>query len=208
VRIAKFLLPLSVLLLAVSASPAAASTQIGQLGAPYEAGQCAGVAVVQTAVETGTIPYEVPAGGGVITSWQTRTGKDAGTVKLKVFRKTAVATEFTVIGEDGPRQVKKETSPSFSGVRIPVNAGDLLGLVGSGTNCNSYHAGQNGYHSLAWDIGQDPAVGTTSPVKAGVGQMALEVGATIEPDADGTPTATRRRTPARPTPLRTHFPVP
>ena len=75
------------LLFAVTAAPALASTQIGQLGAPYEAGQCAGVAVVQTAVETGTISYEVPAGGGVITSWQTRTGKDAGTVKLKVFRK-------------------------------------------------------------------------------------------------------------------------
>jgi hypothetical protein len=185
VRVARLLLPVSILLFGLSAAPALASTQIGQLGSPYEAGQCASVAILQTTVETGTISYEVPAGGGVITSWATRTGKDAGTAKLKVFRKTAVATEFTVVGEDGPRQVKKETSPTFSGVRIPVQGGDQLGLIGSGTNCNSYHAGQNGYHSFAYDIGQDPAVGTTSPVKSGTSQMAIEVAATVEPDADG-----------------------
>src|SRR5215204_306270 len=70
VRVAR-VLPVLFLLLAATASSAGASTEIGQLGPPFEAAQCSGVANVQVKVESGTIPYAVPAGGGVITAWRT-----------------------------------------------------------------------------------------------------------------------------------------
>ena len=178
------LLPLSLLLSAAAASPAVASTQIGQLGEPFESGICTGTAVMQTGVAPGTNPYAVPAAGGVITSWQTQTGKDAGTVKLKMFRKTAVAGEYLAVGEDGPRQVKSNTSPIFTGVRIQVQGGDLLGDVALGTNCNSRHIGVTSYTTTGFDKGVDPAVGTTNPVKFSTTEFSLQIVANVEPDAD------------------------
>jgi hypothetical protein len=183
VRIARLLI-LSLLALGVIAPAASASTTIGQLLPPYAAGSC-GASVAQTAVETGTQSYAVPAGGGVITSWQTQTGPNAGTVKLKVFRPTGSPTVYYVVGEDGPRSIAANTSPSFSsGIRIPVQAGDLLGLHGAGTNCTSYQPGKNGYHSVGFGLGMDPLAGNNATVEGGTSQMALEITAKIEPDAD------------------------
>ncbi len=185
-RSVRCLLPLSILvvLFAVPAS-AAASTTLGQLLPPYAAGSCGGSGVVQTAVEPGTNSYAVPAGGGVITSWQTQTGLNSGTMKLKVFRPTGNAGEYFIVGEEGPHNIAANTSPTFSsGVRIPVQAGDLLGMVGVGVNCTSYQPGKSGYHLSAYDIGVDPAVGTTATVFSGGTQDAIEMQATVEPDAD------------------------
>jgi hypothetical protein len=175
---------LSVAILACTAQAASASTKIGQLLPPYAAGAC-GASVAQTAVETGTQSYAVPAGGGVITSWQTQTGPNAGTVKVKVFRATASPTQYLIVGEEGPHSILANTSPSFSSnVRIPVQGGDLLGLHGTGTNCTSYQPGKNGYHSVGFGIGLDPLAGSVGTVEAGTSQMAVEIAATIEPDAD------------------------
>jgi hypothetical protein len=175
---------LSLAVLACTAQAASASATIGQLLPPYAAGSC-GATVAQTAVETGTQSYAVPAGGGVITSWQTQTGPNAGKVKLKVFRATANPTQYLIVGEEGPHNIAANTSPSFSSnVRVPVQGGDLLGLNGAGTNCTSYQAGKNGYHSVGFGLGLDPLAGSIGTVEGGTSQMALEITATIEPDAD------------------------
>lgn len=183
-RLARFLI-LPILALCVIAPAASASVTIGQLLPPYAAGSCA-AAIAQNAVETGTQSYTVPAGGGVITSWQTQTGPGAGKVKLKVFRATASPTQYLIVGEEGPHDIAANTSPTFSsGVRVPVQAGDLLGLHGVGTNCTSYQPGKNGYHSLGFGIGQDPLAGSIGTVDGGTSQMAIEITAKIEPDGDG-----------------------
>ncbi len=183
-RLVRLLLPVP-LILAIFATPAAASTTLGQLLPPYAAGSCAGNGVVQTAVEPGTNSYAVPAGGGVITSWKTQTATNSGTMKLKIFRPTGNAGEYFIVGEEGPHNIAANTSPSFSsGVRIPVQAGDLLGMVGVGVNCVSYQPGKNGYHLSAYDLGVDPAVGTTATVFSGGTQDAIEMQATVEPDTD------------------------
>jgi hypothetical protein len=184
VRPARLLLSLSTLLFAAIASPALANTTIGQLGTPYAGGSCGGNALVQTAVETGT-SYAVPAGGGVITSWQSRTGTLPGTVKIKVYRPTGVAGQYFIVGEEGPHSILANSSPSFTaGVRIPVKAGDLLGMLGTGFNCSSYYPGQNGYHTSNFPMGTDPLTGTTASIEGNGTQFALEIAATIEPDAD------------------------
>jgi hypothetical protein len=184
VRLVRPLLLASLAMLVFGAVPASASVQIGQLNTPYNAGSCAGSASFQTTVETGTNSYAMPF-DGVIVGWQTKTGTNAGTMKLKVFRATTDPTEFLVVGEEGPHSIAKETSPSFtSGVRIPVKKGDFLGETGAGTNCTSYLPGQNGYHTLSYELGVDPLAGTTAKIFAGGSQFALEVQATLEPDAD------------------------
>ncbi|MBS1880078.1 MAG: hypothetical protein JST31_11225 [Actinobacteria bacterium] len=136
--------------------------------------------------ETGTNGYAVPAGGGVITAWKTQTGPQAGTMKLKVFRPTGVPGEFLSVGEEGPHSVAANTAPTFaSGVRIPVQAGDMLGLVGAGLNCESeYMATKTGYKSQVFPMGVDPAPGTTATIEGNSTGFALEIAAIVEPDAD------------------------
>ena len=187
-RIARILLPVSILLFAVLAQPASASTQIGQLLAPHEVGGCTGGgATVETAIAPGTTPYTVPAGGGVITAWGTRTGISAGKAKLKVWRPVNLMTgEYEVVGEDGPHDVAKNSSPVFSsGVRIPVKEGDAIGMVTNlGTDCYFYLAG-TAYHFASFGMGTDPAIGAVAKLKEGSGAgEGLELIATVEPDTD------------------------
>lgn len=182
-RLARALV-LSTALLLLGATPSFAATEIGQLPPVYEAGFCAGSASVQTAIDPGTTPYTAPTGGGVITSWQTKTGPGAGTTKLKVYRATGNLNEYLIVGEDGPRPVAAQTSPTFtSGVRIPVEAGDVIGLTGLGTNCTSYLPGSQ-YALVNFGLGVDPAPGTTATATSGGPDAALEVKAMVEADAD------------------------
>jgi hypothetical protein len=183
-RLVRLLLPLTLLIFAATASSALASTTIGQLGTPFEGGSCGGNALIQTSVESGT-PYVVPTGGGVITSWQSRTGANGGTVKVKVYRPTGVLSQYYVVGEEGPHAITANKSPVFStGVRIPVQAGDMLGMLGIGFNCTSSKPAQNGFHVSNFPMGTDPLTGTTASVEGGNGQTALEIAANVEPDAD------------------------
>ncbi|HET7443435.1 MAG TPA: hypothetical protein VFJ57_02110 [Solirubrobacterales bacterium] len=184
-RKAKFALVLAISLAAsLSAAVAArAATVIGQLPAPYKFATCAGALNAQTVVPAGTTPYTVPAGGGVITSWQTTTAADSGTAKLKVLRPTGAAGQFTVVAEDGPRPVLAGTSPTFTGVRIPVQGGDTIGLVGQGVNCLALLIGMP--YRLATFNPTDPSLGGSAAVKTNEWEWGLDLRATVEPDADG-----------------------
>jgi hypothetical protein len=184
VRLVRSLL-LSAAMLLIAVPAAGASTQVGQLLPPFAAGSCGGNVIVQTTVETGTTSYAVPAGGGVITSWKTQTGALAGTMKLKVVRPTGIANQYFIVGQEGPHNIAANTSPTFSaGVRIPVQAGDLVGMLGTGTNCVSQQTGKTGYHLQVFPMGTDPAVGSTASIESNGSEAAIEMLATVEPDAD------------------------
>lgn len=184
-RKAKFALVLVISLAASLGATAAAraATVVGQLPPPFKFAVCTGSLVAQTLVPSGTTSHRVPAGGGVITSWQTATATGAGSAKLKILRPTGPPGQYVVVAEDGPRQVAAETSPTFSGIRIPVQAGDLLGLIANGTNCISSLIGMP-YGSNTFGVG-DPALGSALSAHPTEWEWGVDVRATVEPDADG-----------------------
>lgn len=165
------------------AAPAGASTQIGQLPVPYAWAVCGGAPYFQTGVLAGTTSYSVPAGGGVITSWSTRTETNAGTAKLEVVRKVS-AGQFLIVGADGPRAVAANSNPSFSGVRIPVQAGDMIGMLAKGTNCIAFTSGLIANTVSVLKPGTDPIPGTVAPEYAASNEELIPVVAKVEPDAD------------------------
>jgi predicted lipoprotein with Yx(FWY)xxD motif len=140
--------------LLLSAQALAASTTIGRLaqdsyvyepaGPPYyvypppPASCSASGDYLQPTVVSGT-PYVVPANGETITSWSTNASEGANqTVTFKVFRETA-PSNYEVVGHDGPRTFSRgapgpapnEGIKTFSGLSLPVQPGDVIGLYPS-----------------------------------------------------------------------------
>lgn len=80
--------------------------------------------------------YVVPANGEKITAWRTNATTGAGQeMTLKVFRKVGEPATYEVVGQDGPRTLTpapsasgKGTPNTFTGLSIPVQPGDVIGL--------------------------------------------------------------------------------
>jgi hypothetical protein len=113
-----------------SASGAAASTTIGQLGPDGGSGTtCAGgpYDFLQPPVTAGNT-YVVPAGGDVITSWSTNAIAGVGQMlEMKVYRKVSDPMTYKVVGHDGPHPLIPSKLNTFA-VSIAVQSGDVLGL--------------------------------------------------------------------------------
>jgi hypothetical protein len=127
--------------LAASATPATASVTIGQV-APGSSptAYCdftAPIDVLQPTVTAGN-GYGVPSFPSIrsltITSWSTNASADVGQVlTFKVFRLVS-GTTYSVVGHDRPRPITPSTVNTFSGLSIPVQPGDVIGLQHSGVN--------------------------------------------------------------------------
>jgi hypothetical protein len=107
-------------LLLAPVSPVSAATTIGQLDpAAAPSGSCFGDWILGQDATSPAGAYEVPA-AGVITSWSHKanaaTARELG---LTVFRRTAVATDFTVVGGSGIKVRAPSTTNTFA-VRIGV----------------------------------------------------------------------------------------
>ena len=119
-------------------SLAGASVTIGQTDPqiPPPMSSCAGVvaqAMAQPTVTSGN-SYVVPATvqQGAITAWSHNAFSAANQpVTMKVFRLVG-GTTYRVVGHDGPRTLSGPGLVTFSGISVPVQAGDVLGL-NSGT---------------------------------------------------------------------------
>jgi predicted lipoprotein with Yx(FWY)xxD motif len=80
--------------------------------------------------------YTAPVNGKEITAWRTNATTGGGQeMTFKVFRRVGESTEYEVVGRDGPRMLTPASSSnerghvnSFSGLHIPVQPGDLIGL--------------------------------------------------------------------------------
>lgn len=173
---------LSGCLVLLTAGWASAATTIGQNGAGGSGTTGAGT-FVQTGTGVGVPSYVVPAGGGVITSWSFRAGNTAGEQdRLKVVRRTATANEFFVVGEGALETMTQSTLNTFL-VRIPVRAGDFLGLFTDGNDSTvPTHTTGN---TDAYIATVDPPLNTTftGTPESSSGE-AYNVSATVEADAD------------------------
>ncbi|HWH21055.1 MAG TPA: IPT/TIG domain-containing protein, partial [Solirubrobacterales bacterium] len=113
------------------AGPASAQVTIGQL-APTSpvSGECGGGAngsfYWQYLLGEGP-SYEVPAPGGVLTSWSTRAAGGAGQfLTLKVLRPLGGGS-FDVVGTDGPRALAPGVVDTTV-TDLPVQAGDTIAM--------------------------------------------------------------------------------
>jgi hypothetical protein len=116
----------------------------------------------------------------VITSWSFEAGA-TGTpaVRLKVYRPTGVTEEFVTVGRASHEHPFPGVTNTYE-TRVPVKAGDLIGIFGSGSTfpCIRTMAGY-GVHT---QFGDSP-VGTTETYVSIAGAQ-LDVAAQLEPDAD------------------------
>jgi hypothetical protein len=118
-----------VALIATSASPAGAAVTIGQIApATPPTNTCSVLPFdrVQPSVTSGN-SFVTPA-TGTITSWSNNAGAGTGqTLALKVWRQVSGMT-YMAVGHDIPRSLTGSALNTFSGLNIPVKAGDILGL--------------------------------------------------------------------------------
>jgi hypothetical protein len=171
-------LPL-VVALAVLATPASgeAATQIGQTFVPAD---CDGDDVLlQTSSPGGQ--YTVPS-DGVITSWSYQGGTFPAQLRLKLAR-PAGSNLFTIVGES-PLETAPTSQLSTFPVRIPVQAGDVLGFYLASGQCRFPPPSPPGYsYAFYTGMGDVPA-GTTAEFLPG-GPLQLDIAAILEPDCDG-----------------------
>jgi hypothetical protein len=128
----------------------ASALVIGYTDRP-EAFDCVGPSTYFQQATTATSPsYKVPAGGGVITGWETFGGTSAGAqVKLGVFRPTGVPSQFTTIASSAALTVRAGRD-NRAKTQIPVFGGETIGLlILSGT-----HQCINTFDSSLGDTGQ------------------------------------------------------
>jgi hypothetical protein len=127
--------------------------------------------------------YAAPS-PGIITSWsfQASASSVPQGLKLKVGR-PAGGTDFTIVGESGPKNPTASQLNIYTDVSIPVQTGDVIGLYMGSLNANTYsnRDSDSGFGEVE-DFG-DFALGNTNSY-GGPFHLQLDVSATVEPDAD------------------------
>ena len=126
--------------------------------------------------------YTAPS-DGVITAWSYQSGTHGGGVKLKIFRPTGTAGIFLTVAES--QQTVPANRLNSLATRIPVKAGDVLGLtvLNAKMDCEAPGATAS---DVFWNngvTGIDPSPGTTETF--GNGPSAghrIDMAATLEPD--------------------------
>jgi len=174
---------LTAALLIATPSAAVGATTLGSPGAPT--GSCAGPG---TLVETIQIQRangakDAAPAPGIITSWTYDQGAGESVVTLRTYRPTATANQYTVLAEDGaPRTLAANSGAHTFPTRLPVNAGDTIGLrVTSGT-CLTTTSSTN--DKLLIKAGPPTPVGGTVTFPVTSSAVTTFVTAVLEPDAD------------------------
>lgn len=127
----------------------------------------------------GSPSYAVAAGGGVITSWRTNPGNNAGTsTRLEVVRES----NNTIAGESARQSNIHANKATTFPTRIPVESGDRIGLeLGpSGSVPCSYTGGAS---DVAGNT-SDPGPGNPFSGLSMYGGYLTNVSAVVERDAD------------------------
>ncbi len=178
------------LALCAVAAPAQAATTIGLSPPPlpppseppfYCTTSGADLDVAQIGTGPGVTPYTVPAGGGVITSWETTSLGSDGWVRLRVFN-TASST-ITPVGESD--RVDLVVAPPMSHpTRIKVSGGERLGLsINSQGAYGCLFSSDNANNQIGFS--QSGPLGQTATLADGARfQGLVSVSAVVEPDAD------------------------
>jgi len=157
-------------------SSSGAATQIGETFTPTTAD-------LDTTLLQSTSPpedtYAAPF-AGVITSWSYQAGATPRPVKLKVGR-SAGGNNFTIIGDSPLKSPMPNQLNTYTDVRVPVRAGDVIGIyVGSPDgNIARTPAPTYSLHYLSGDV----ASGTTTAFSP-FASYQLDVSARLELDCD------------------------
>jgi hypothetical protein len=131
--------------------------------------------------------YAVPE-DGVITSWRFHgSGFQASFVTLRIYRagRSGGVDQFTPVAEDGEPRLLVGDQVFVFPTRLSVNAGDIIGLRATtpGGICASAGGAGDTYRSLATSPGPNPI--DTEATYAELSGLKIDVGAKVEPDADG-----------------------
>jgi len=166
------------------ASPAAAASKIGLADAGSFVVCPAGSTYVQMGSGAPTPSYAVPAGGGVVTAWEVEVSAPSGaSMALKLFRPSATANTFTVVGQSGFEPVA--TGLQTFATRVPVQPGDMLGFTTGSTSISGCLRPTPSPADLrGGSPNTDPAFGAAFTPATLISQQALSVAAVVEADAD------------------------
>jgi hypothetical protein len=171
---------------AAFAAPASASTIVGETPAPGDVTyECNPLEGVEDASGTGAPSYTVPA-AGVITSFRhyAADAVDGQRIRLKTWRPGASDIQFEVAGASDAESLTPGTLNEF-GARVPVAAGDMLGLATLTAGMECVFAGVPGDHHYYDGPGQDTPLGSSAYLTVPMSGFRWNIEATVEPDADG-----------------------
>ena len=167
--------------LAAAAAPASAAVSLGDISG----GGNQSCSVANSPNLNTSAPYVVPS-SGVITSWSNKARSGSGQqLKFKVFRGSPAPPSFVTVGESPLTDIAASTENTFN-VRIPVAAGDFIGLT---TGPNSANAAPDCFFQTGsasdtyFERGQDSPLGTPAAFNAVPGNR-VNVAARLEPDRD------------------------
>jgi hypothetical protein len=172
------------------AAPRAVQRHLSRLGAtpvtigavvgdPGSAASCA--TAPEVGVELNTPSYVVPS-AGVVTGFSFQANAHAGLVRVLFAVPAPVPGHFTIVSKSPLQTVVPNTLDTFP-VRVPVEAGQLLGLESASTGVPCVYGGDTS--DLAATAVLDPDVSTDLEPSAYDGSARLNVSAVIEPDTDG-----------------------
>jgi hypothetical protein len=159
-------------------SSASAATRIGETFPPTFAQCGTDNTVFQTSSPNSQ--YAAPF-AGVITSWSFQAGSSVpNNLKLKAAR-AAGGDLYMIVGESSPKNPTASMLNTFTDVRIPVQAGDVIGYY-SGTQVGFCGRGGTGYF-FSFRNGDQPTE-TTEPYGAEISDFQINFSALLEPDCD------------------------
>jgi hypothetical protein len=133
--------------------------------------------------DSGANPAYVTPVSGVITQWQLASGSAGNAVSLRTLRPGAAAGTFAGLGTGVPRTTKTGLN-TFQGERLPVEAGDSIGLDMTGDGL-VIATGQAGAMVKWWLPALADAAGPSAPTNSSADGHSLQLNADVEPDSDG-----------------------
>jgi hypothetical protein len=149
--------------LAVLAGQArAGKTTVGETGAP-SASFGAGLYVEPSVA--GGHTYTVPRGKWMIKSWSTQAGPLGGQMALVVFRPTAVANQYKVVGVSAVQTLAANVLNTFD-TKIPTKTHDLIGLWADVSAAALFDTSDLGDGGLGRPLALPPSAGTTMSVSS------------------------------------------
>jgi hypothetical protein len=166
-------------LVSLAAAPGAvAATDFGALCTPTSAPP--NVTMVQLAAAPGSPSLTAPI-SGVLTKWKSSFPAPATFAqKMKILRPTGVPNQFQTIAEDSRSLTAGE---NVFDVRLPIKAGDRLGLYGNAPAGALVCAGKPG--DVTAEFKGDATIGSVNAFTPLGGAVAVPVAGVIEPDSDG-----------------------
>jgi len=167
--------------LLLPSSALASTAQLGSLSGAVTQFCPSGIDVVQS-MSAGA-SYSVPSGGTSITGWSIQAGPaDQGTAALEVWRPTAIATDYQLVGMSSPQTLIPGAliNVDLSASPIPVNSGDLIGLhvEGSVLSCATI-TGNGSADVISFGFGPTVAVGGTETLGQNGWALELDVIANV-----------------------------